>query len=370
MSINPNQPHHAIWPARLPRELVLPETSLWFNTEVTAKRYPNKAAYIFCGLALTYAQLHDQAVALAGCVGNGDTKEPAAVPAPDSPNAFLTYPNTQAPLGAGSYTVLVSALTGSAADTFHLVITFDDGSTRAVDGSWSAGIAVNNRDEVAAYRSVTDHTYLDCHAFLVSGRTWTPIGNLGPDRPMSYPCDINDHGAVVGLSSYTYWTNSHAFLWQGGVIRDLNDFVPPSSGWVLSAAYAINNAGQIVGTGTLNGQSRAWLLTPAGMTSVAAPGGETAPPGTALAAVITPNPTRAECEISFELRTAGAVRAELFAVDGRRVATIADQDLARGRHRLAWDGRARGGERAAPGVYWLRIAAGGETATRAVHVVR
>lgn len=66
MSINLAQRHHAIWPARLPRELVLPETSLWFNTEVTARRYPNKAAYVFCGRVLTFAQLHDQAVALAG----------------------------------------------------------------------------------------------------------------------------------------------------------------------------------------------------------------------------------------------------------------------------------------------------------------
>ena len=66
MTINLRQPHHAIWPARLPRELVLAETSLWFNTEVVAKRYPNKPAYLFFGQPLTFRQLHDQAVALAG----------------------------------------------------------------------------------------------------------------------------------------------------------------------------------------------------------------------------------------------------------------------------------------------------------------
>jgi hypothetical protein len=57
MSIDLSQPHHAIWPARLPRELVLPETSLWFNTEVVAKRYPDKAAYVFCGRPLTFAAI-------------------------------------------------------------------------------------------------------------------------------------------------------------------------------------------------------------------------------------------------------------------------------------------------------------------------
>ena len=31
-------------------------------------------------------------------------------------------------------------------------------------------------------------------------------------------------------------------------MQDLNDLVDPSSGWVLTAAYGINDAGQIVGT--------------------------------------------------------------------------------------------------------------------------
>ena len=66
MTIDLRQPHHKIWPARLPRELVLPETSLWFNTEVVAQRYPNKPAYLFFGQALTFKQLHEQASALAG----------------------------------------------------------------------------------------------------------------------------------------------------------------------------------------------------------------------------------------------------------------------------------------------------------------
>jgi fatty-acyl-CoA synthase len=61
-----DRPHHKIWPARLPRDLVLPQTSLWFNLEVSATRYPDKAAYRFVGRELSFAQLHAQAVALAG----------------------------------------------------------------------------------------------------------------------------------------------------------------------------------------------------------------------------------------------------------------------------------------------------------------
>ena len=60
------RPHHAIWPKRLPHQLVLPETSLFYNLEVSARRYPNKPAYLFCGQALSFADLLAQAEALAG----------------------------------------------------------------------------------------------------------------------------------------------------------------------------------------------------------------------------------------------------------------------------------------------------------------
>jgi fatty-acyl-CoA synthase len=71
------RPHHKIWPKRLPRELVVPQTSLWFNLEVAAARYPDKAACVFFGRPLGYGQLKAQAEALAGWlqhagVGKGD----------------------------------------------------------------------------------------------------------------------------------------------------------------------------------------------------------------------------------------------------------------------------------------------------------
>ena len=66
MAPNAQRPHHAIWPSRLPRELVLPQTTLWFNLEVSAARYPDKAAYSFFGKSITYTELKRQAEALAG----------------------------------------------------------------------------------------------------------------------------------------------------------------------------------------------------------------------------------------------------------------------------------------------------------------
>jgi probable HAF family extracellular repeat protein len=73
---------------------------------------------------------------------------------------------------------------------------------------------------------------------------------------------INDLGRVVGAGGdYGY---ESAFIWEDGVARDLNDPIPPDSGWArLERARDINEAGQIVGWGTLdNGDSHGFLLTP------------------------------------------------------------------------------------------------------------
>jgi fatty-acyl-CoA synthase len=54
------------WPAEVPRALQLPETSLWVNLEVSARRYPGKPAFICYDNTMTYAQLRERAEALAG----------------------------------------------------------------------------------------------------------------------------------------------------------------------------------------------------------------------------------------------------------------------------------------------------------------
>ncbi|HLL17451.1 MAG TPA: long-chain fatty acid--CoA ligase [Rubrivivax sp.] len=61
-----SRPHALAWPKRLPQVLAVPETTVWFNLEVSARRWPNKAAYVFFGHELTFGELHRQAEALAG----------------------------------------------------------------------------------------------------------------------------------------------------------------------------------------------------------------------------------------------------------------------------------------------------------------
>ena len=64
--LDPVRPHHKIWPKRLPRALAVPSTTLWFNLEVAATRYPDKPAYLFFGRALSFGELQSQALAIAG----------------------------------------------------------------------------------------------------------------------------------------------------------------------------------------------------------------------------------------------------------------------------------------------------------------
>jgi len=50
------------WTPMLPKHLVLPETSLYYNLEVSAARYPTRPACFYYGGALDYAGFHSPAL--------------------------------------------------------------------------------------------------------------------------------------------------------------------------------------------------------------------------------------------------------------------------------------------------------------------
>jgi probable HAF family extracellular repeat protein len=98
---------------------------------------------------------------------------------------------------------------------------------------------------------------VDSHAFLYSNSPIMDLRTLGGD--ISYAYGINASGRVVG-DSLTASGDDHAFPYRNRMMTDLHDLLPAGSGWVLLSATGINNAGQIVGYGTRNGQTRAFLL--------------------------------------------------------------------------------------------------------------
>lgn len=60
-----DRPHHPFWPKRLPHSLTIPATSVWDNLAISARRYPAKAAVVFFGRVLSYAEVVRQAERLA-----------------------------------------------------------------------------------------------------------------------------------------------------------------------------------------------------------------------------------------------------------------------------------------------------------------
>jgi probable HAF family extracellular repeat protein len=120
--------------------------------------------------------------------------------------------------------------------------------------------ALNNVGQVVG-RGQPDRR-IDERAWLWQDGKLYDLRNLGRDTSTS-PSAINDAGQVVG-SSGTADDTIHAFIWDGGIMSDLNDLIPAESGWVLTDATAINSVGQIVGSGYLHGEPRAFLLSPDG----------------------------------------------------------------------------------------------------------
>ncbi|WP_213958337.1 long-chain fatty acid--CoA ligase [Variovorax sp. dw_954] len=61
-----NRPHYKFWPARLPKSITVPATSLWHNLATSAARYPDKPALVFFGRVITYSDFLAQTERLAG----------------------------------------------------------------------------------------------------------------------------------------------------------------------------------------------------------------------------------------------------------------------------------------------------------------
>jgi fatty-acyl-CoA synthase len=82
------------WPPGLPHDLAVPQTSLYFNLEVAAARYPERPAIIYYDSVISYRELKRQVDALAGflqqrCdVAKGDR---VALYAQNSPQFVIAY---------------------------------------------------------------------------------------------------------------------------------------------------------------------------------------------------------------------------------------------------------------------------------------
>jgi probable HAF family extracellular repeat protein len=138
----------------------------------------------------------------------------------------------------------------------------DLGTLPGDDGSAAADI-----NEVGQICGSSSHPvppyFTTSMAVLWEDDTITELGLL-PGYVKSTASGINDNGQVIG-NLYTSLSGGSTtpFLWEDGVMIDLNSAIPAGSDWILKSASDINNDGQIVCWGQApNGQYHGCLLTP------------------------------------------------------------------------------------------------------------
>ncbi len=82
-----------------------------------------------------------------------------------------------------------------------------------------------------------------------------------------------------------------------------------------------------------------------------------------------PNPFHSTTSLSFELARSTQVALTVYDAAGRRVSRLLDEPRVAGRHAVTWSGHDGSGSRVASGIYWVRLAADGESQTlRLVHL--
>jgi len=83
-----------------------------------------------------------------------------------------------------------------------------------------------------------------------------------------------------------------------------------------------------------------------------------------------PNPFNPATSLSFRIPRAAHVHIGVHALDGRRVATLLDEQLEAGSHQIMWRGQTDGGRTAASGVYLVRLESGSDVACRRITLMR
>jgi probable HAF family extracellular repeat protein len=122
---------------------------------------------------------------------------------------------------------------------------------------FGAALDINDQGEFVGWGSWGDGSE---GAFLYREGEIIPLGDLS-EPGNTKPLAINESSQIVGHSDIGCverpWGTGHidhAFLYDNGVMTDLNGLAPANSGWELMYATDINNRGQIVGYGVRDGQ--------------------------------------------------------------------------------------------------------------------
>jgi len=130
----------------------------------------------------------------------------------------------------------------------------------SLGGDQTGAFAINDQGQAAGFGYLPGGNTF--HATLWKNvKSITDLGVVGSD-PCSYATSINAKTQVVGGSGCG-GNGFRAFLWEEGSIFDLNTLIPHGSALYLQITNAINDRGEIAGTGVdVSGNGHAFLLIP------------------------------------------------------------------------------------------------------------
>jgi fatty-acyl-CoA synthase len=245
VSTSATPPYYRFWPKNVPYEISRPRTSLSYNLEVSATRYPDKTALLFYDTHISYAEMRTAVDALAGylqydCgVARGDR---VAIYMQNSPQFIIAY---YAILRADAMVVPVNAML--TADEVRHVVT-DSGarvlfgaqellprlSELRADGTLQHVIAATYADYlrektdlavpdiVAAPRGALPAGMVNWQDALAANRTPAPA-QAGPDDLCVMPYTSGTTGLPKGCI-HTHATVMHTLMvqtqWYGGQHAD------------------------------------------------------------------------------------------------------------------------------------------------------
>ena len=136
---------------------------------------------------------------------------------------------------------------------------YDGGMMFEISASSNKALDINDSSQIVGSYS-TDQGFT--HAFLYDyvNDAFTGLGTLGGISSGAQA--LNENGDVVG-AAYTSEGEIHAYLYTNSTMVDLNSLLPENSPWdYLHDAKDINESGQIVGIGIIDGNVRGFVATP------------------------------------------------------------------------------------------------------------
>jgi uncharacterized membrane protein len=147
------------------------------------------------------------------------------------------------------------AVSGTIADGSYHASIRQNGTTTDL-GKFDAAGAINNNGELLLIRGSSLYVWQQGRLTLLP----LPQGFQGIDPKA--PVSLNDNDLIVASGVLSKGNGDRAIVWRNDTPIDLNKLVRGPTLWVLQEATSVNNKGQIVGIGSYQNTTHAFLLAP------------------------------------------------------------------------------------------------------------